>query len=416
MITNLLQVAAFQTLAFQLMLGEADQLAYELKLPVPHPIEDRYVVDAFVGPPQYGVGGSIQTRNVAFTFSEGRLHTITRTDLYPPLNMSKRTIESLPPASALTAETAYQLATQCLWAISLDVSALERQFRPTVTQQLYNAQPSGRIAAGTGERVPAGQEPIQKPVVTFKVVWDNGSLKELERPPVTVRLLGNTKELMDLQLAERSHLRRPMVVITNAAYWGVKTNLAMLFEKREVTTNRTVTPGDWKYPRWAPPRDLPEAQLQDFMAKFFGGPAAVQTLTRPERVNAYRIKEYDPILERRGEMNSLMKDFKTVAEYPMGRGPLPIKLELAEQLGAILADAFSYDWRWRPNYDDPVYHKKGIPYGLRLQFIRQTNVVDVVFASDNSALIFYGPMRRTPEMSFEPKREQVSKLLKQMLP
>jgi len=398
------------------MLGEADQLAYELKLPVPHPIEERYVLNAFVGPPQYGVGGSIQTTNVAFTFSEGRLHTITRIDLYPPLNMSKRTVEILPPASALTAETAYEIATQCLWAISLDVNALERQYRPTISQQLYTARPSGSSAAGAGGLVPAGREPNQKTVVTFEIAGYNGRLKELERPPVAVRLLGNTKELMDLQLADRAHLRRSVVEVTNAVDWGVKTNLAILFEKREVTTNRTVTPGDWKYPRWAPPRDLPEAQLPEFMAKFFGGAAAIQTLTRPERVNAYRIKKYDPIVERRGDMNSLMKYFKTVAEYPMGRGPQPVKLELAEQLGAVLVDAFSYDWRWRPNYDDPVFHEKGIRYGLRLQFIHQTNVVDLVFAEDHSALIFYGPNRRTPEMSFEPQKKQVVELLKKMSP
>ena len=75
-------------------------------------------------------------------------------------------------------------------------------------------------------------------------------------------------------------------------------------------------------------------------------------------------------------------------------------------------DAFSYDWSWRKPFDE----KHEPQYRVRLEYIRQTNVVDVVFASDSSALRLFGPARRAPEMSFQPRKEVVSKLVKQMLP
>lgn len=409
MMTNLVQIAAYKALALQLMLGEADQLTRQMALPVPHPIQIQHLVSAFVGLPQYGVGGSIQTTNVAITFSEGRLHTITRIDIYPPLNMTVETVANIPATSTVSREGAYQLATQWLQAISVDVSALEKLFPPKILQQAYYASESA--SPGTKGRVPMARDLVRKTAVIFEITWDDRKRSELERPPVQVTILGNTKELMRLQLADRSYLRRPLIVMTNATEWGVRTNPLPL-TRVETRTNRTVTPGDLAYPYWAPPRNLPEAQLPDWMAKFLGGVAAVQTLTQPERVNAYVLKKYDPMLKSEDKGRTVMRGFKSATEYPVRRGPFPVKLDLAKELGSILVDAFSYDWSWRKPFDE----KHEPQYRVRLEYIRQTNVVNVVFASDNSALRLFGPAQRAPEMSFQPRKETVSKLVKQMLP
>lgn len=427
MMTNLLSMAVYQKLAFQLLLGEVDQLARELQLPVPVPIQQQHVVDAFVGAPQFGVNGSLQISNVAFTFWGGRLHTITRRDVYPPLNMTDETIAKLPPTANITANEAYQLATQWLGAISMDVAALERQFSKKISQESYSAN-SQSLLVPHG-RNPSHRDPIRTTVVYVKITWGEAWQKPYDpRPPVQVTLLGNTKELIDLQLANRSFLQRPLIVATNTGF-QVNTNLAELFEKPppalqpipQPTLHRTPVPEPWAYPPWAPSRALTPEQLPEWMAKFFGGEAAMQTLTHPERVNVYTLKKYNPIAQKPTAENlvPILKNFKTAADFPIRRGPIPVTISQAEELGQILADAFSYQWHWRREVSDEPYIKHGVRYDLRLEFIRQTNAVDVIFAVGEPTLQFYSSTRQpilSPELCFQPRQEDVRKILKKISP
>lgn len=391
MITNLVQIAAYKALALQLMIGEADQLTRELGLPVQHPIQMQQLADAFVGPPLYGVAGSIQTTNLAVTFSGGQFHTLTRIDIYPPLKMSPATIKKLPPTANISAGEAYQLATQWLTSISMDVASLEKHYPPKISQQVYSGPENPNAT-----RFERGQPdiPSRTYIAYFEIAWDDGHLKEFQRPPVMVTVLGNTKELVRLQLADRSFLRRPPLLVPNQAEFGLVTNTDS-FVPAVPATNQAITPGPWRVPRWAPKPDFTPDQLQEWMAKFLGGTNVVQTLADPEQVKVYRLKEFD----------DLMKVRNNLEDYPAKRRPSSAKLAPAKLLGEKIASTSSYDWRLRafmPNFK------------YRLQFIRDTNVVDVIIAPEESTLRVYSASRRTLEINYQPAAAEITKLIKKL--
>jgi hypothetical protein len=106
--------------------------------------------------------------------------------------------------SLIDTNGAYQLATQWLTAVGVDVSALEKQFPHSVNQLQYLARgatntvllPLYYVGLGTNvspKLMPSGFDPA-----------------------VEVEILGITKELQDLEINDFSFSHRPLLLITNA--------------------------------------------------------------------------------------------------------------------------------------------------------------------------------------------------------
>jgi hypothetical protein len=203
---------AYRTVAIERMLGEVNYFSQQLQLPTPHPIQPTDIKWSHVNPPRTGFGGVITAKNFDFSFpkrGEGKLCYVTRLtvrdghdvlDLYPELAKTRSLIDS---------NDAYQLATQWLTSVSVDVPALEQKYKRNVRQWFF---------WGSAKDLPKDQWSM--PTVTstnktmlpiFDVMWGKG-----ETPPVKVTILGSTRELLQLRMEDSVFSRRPPLVITNA--------------------------------------------------------------------------------------------------------------------------------------------------------------------------------------------------------
>lgn len=214
--TNLTFVAslAYKAVAIQLALSEVNYTSQRLHLPTPHPIQMTDVVKAYAGSPKLRPphGVAIETTNFIFSIylsQNGPLHMIVNkakniesVELYP--------IWAKTP-SLINSNGAYQLATQWLAAIDVDVAALENKYgsQRKIEQAFVWNEPSADIYHHPPEDTNRTMLPI------FNVTW-RGKGMEYEEYAAQVRILGTTKELMGLTLGDSSLSRRPPLVITNA--------------------------------------------------------------------------------------------------------------------------------------------------------------------------------------------------------
>jgi len=212
--TNLTFVAslAYKAIAVQLALSEANYASQRLNLPTPHPIQMTDLVKAYAGSPKLRPphGVAIETTNFYFSIyinKKGPMHVIIN---------KARNIESLDldPVRARTpslidSNGAYQLATQWLASIDVDVAALEKKYgsQRKIEQAFFWNQPSLDV----DHHPPGDTNKTTLPV--FNVTWGHGQQDEYA---VQARILGTTKELMSLTLGDSTLSRRPPLLITNA--------------------------------------------------------------------------------------------------------------------------------------------------------------------------------------------------------
>lgn len=197
-VTNTLFISiAYKAAALQLMLGEANYFSRNLSLPTPHPIQVTDVKKSYVSPPRFGFGGTIETTNFLFAFyQEGILYDVCRMENGENYLAVSKYEELAVTPSLLNGIQAYQLATQWLTAVSVDVVGLERKHKAIISQQPFHYPRSGTNV-------------VLLPI--YYVSWGEG-----DTPPVRITLLGTTKELMELRLEDSSFSRRPPLVVTNA--------------------------------------------------------------------------------------------------------------------------------------------------------------------------------------------------------
>jgi hypothetical protein len=192
------------------MLSEANDYVVRLHLPISHPIQPTDCVAVRVASPWYSrldstntnlskldrvraaqvsVGGGFSTTNMQFTFRQGVLAYLSR--------QSQEGFEYQPPTDlpvAINEAQAYQLATQKLEAISVDVVALEKRLKPKVWRQQY------------------GEAVLPKPEVAscYTIQWGESY------PGVRVVIDGTTKELLAIDTQDAAYSRRPRLIVTNA--------------------------------------------------------------------------------------------------------------------------------------------------------------------------------------------------------
>jgi hypothetical protein len=212
---------AFRATVGPQMLAEANYFSKRLNLPPQRPIQENDIVEYHIAAPffsridntnlpspaarlhaaKFVAGGFIQTTNFVFYFTKGYLWAVVnrvkhdeRFDLYP---------EWVKTPSLIDTNGAYQLATQWLAAVDVDVRALEEKYQPEREQRWCWTQPGLNVYHPPGDT-----NKIMLPIyeVAWGTNWDS----------VKVQILGTTKELMELHSGEFSFSRRPPLVITNA--------------------------------------------------------------------------------------------------------------------------------------------------------------------------------------------------------
>lgn len=285
MITNIIQLlhttTAYQTAAFQLMVGEANFAAKQLDLKERLPITITQSSNEWnISPPPWGVGGSVLTSNYVYRFEKGRLTSIKQRDWEERISpATTNLLEWTRQTSLIDSNGAYQLATQWLGSLSVDVAKLEQKDPAHVFQRSVPISTTSQ----NGEEIKE-----QRPVPFFEVGWSK------QPPPfsylsgsIGVKILGTTQELLQLRIRDVSFFRNPPLQVTNASEL-----LGPL----------------------PPPRH--------FVEQLVGGKDAYETIAKPDRVEAWLLdaRETDRI------------------------GPVTLKPTTTEQFSNSLLDFNSYAW------------------------------------------------------------------------
>jgi len=375
--------AAYKAVALQLMLGEANHFAEALKLPAPLPIGISQLADAYVSPPKFGLGGSLQTTNFAFTFHEGRLHSIVRLDvLHGPEPLRDIFDRLSQQATLVDSNGAYRLATQWLSAASVDVETMVRKYPKEISQRRYaaNAPREDRTLPKSGK---------DKPLPIYDVKWRDSSRPEYIAGAIKVSILAASNQLLALEIGDFSFSIRPPVVVTNAAELNmIDAPPQLLALATRPDTNQS---SPWKRPRWSPPADLPENERAVWLETFFGGKEVIDAIQNPVRVNVYRLKPSD-------EMN-----VTNVDAYAVKKGPLRLDKKKSQAVAKMLLDFNSYRWDVTP------FHPQ---YVARFEFIGKSSKADFVISKIESTVRLYTPNRRTPEISADPVAGKIDSILR----
>ncbi len=293
MVTNIIQflhtTASYQTAVFQLMVGEANLAAKQLDLSDSRPLVINQNTNEWnVSPPPMGIGGSVLTSNYIFEFQKGQLAWVKKTDWFqkvtPPIT---NLVELASRRSLLDSNSAYQLATQWLSRLSVDVNGLERRFPPNVFQV-----PARRIASD-GSNLPGVSNNIATPL--FKISWGDRKPPMDMMNPVRVEILGTTKELLDLSIRDASLFKRPPIAVTNIA--------------------ELLGP-------------LPPAR--HFVEELFGGSNAYAAVKSPDHVEAWLLNTFSEQREQ--------------GKKPERAGPMTLKPSVAKTFSGVLLDFDTYQW------------------------------------------------------------------------
>lgn len=204
---------AYKYVAMAVMLAEINYCASRLHLPMDLPVKESDIRIAMIPnprvrsnlqhrPTEYGFAGRIDTQNYTFSFpagifshpSPGKLRYITRMDTGSQVYSTTKTQGDLPTHEFLpqlvgihtTIDTngAYQIATNWLMAVDVDVQRLEKEQPLTVKRLSWS----------------------YTPLPIFEVSWGG-------KPAVSIWIAGDTKDLLHLRQEDDSYSRRPFVLI-----------------------------------------------------------------------------------------------------------------------------------------------------------------------------------------------------------
>jgi len=231
----------YKATMLQQMLAEANRVSDRLQLPMRRPIQKDDLTDLFIPFPWYCVvhetnqpyfpttifgrdiattnipiemrlhalkfviDGRIDTTNFEFGFMEGKLTHIMR--LSDPMTeyYAHDLGKLVGKPSLIDTNGAYQLATQWLAAVDVDMTALNK-LKWTVNQLHYKTRGATNYVTLPLYYVDFGS----------KHHAASGNLQAYDEPLVSVEVLGTTKELQEILMRDASFSRRPLLLITNA--------------------------------------------------------------------------------------------------------------------------------------------------------------------------------------------------------
>ncbi len=153
---------------------------------------------------KFMVEGRIDTTNFEFGFQNGKLTHVMRLSA-PMTEYYSRNLDKLVgKLSLIDSNGAYQLATQWLSAVDVDVPALEKNFSHSINQLSF--QPNGTTNSVLLPLFYVGFGTNSNPK------WKTVSYD----PAVEVEILGTTKQLQNLIVNVSSFCHRPTMIISNA--------------------------------------------------------------------------------------------------------------------------------------------------------------------------------------------------------
>jgi len=331
-ISFLYTTTAYKTAAWRLMVGQASFAAKQLDLKEPLPIvmlADKNKRE--VMPPPMGIGGMILISNYNFEFDKGYLIGVGKIKWLeknsPPITSI---LELTNEPSLLDTNSAYQLATQWLEKISVNVPKMEQKYPPRVFQV------SARQRDSNGNMVPGNSNAAVLPL--FLIGWGDpsaGFLRTnrqsqalpLRRPSgmdaVFVEILGTTRELLALHIRDTDFFMPPPLTLTNAA--GLLGPLP-------------------------PPRH--------FVEELLGGKEAYETVAAPDKVEAWLLNT---------DEDQRDKGLPPERAGPKKLGAGIFGTGIDKTFSGILLDFNSYAWG-EMKLCSP-------DFGLRLRFTRGKDVV-----------------------------------------
>ncbi len=183
--------------ALKLVIQEANRVAQELNLPEELPITESNLVETYINPPRMlKIGfGNITTSNYAYYVSIGdKFSSLIRTDSNRIRNEVKD--KYLWPISRMDTNSAYQLATQWLADVSIDVNALNRDCNLTIRAWTPEGENSKYFV------------PLYRVFWTEKGNQEHGSVAGVE-------LLEPTKSLQQLYVKKSEYILRQSLQVTN---------------------------------------------------------------------------------------------------------------------------------------------------------------------------------------------------------
>lgn len=225
-----LQALTFTTPAYQkevlrLVVQEANKVAQELCLTETLPITESNLVAAYISPPRMaqrmGTFGNITTSNYTYYVSVGsKFSYLERAGVKTGYEQLRK--DYLWPINRMDTNAVYQLATQLLAAVSMDVNALNRDCEVHIDA----FTPEGK----NGNHF----------VPVYWVYWmpkTGGS----SGPAASVELFEPTKTIRQLRVNKAEYILRKPLEVTNADFVIVQTNRV---EKTLVPDRRPVPFGN----------------------------------------------------------------------------------------------------------------------------------------------------------------------------
>ncbi len=204
---------AYHDEAFRLVLQEANRVATELRLPEKLPITEADLVERFINAFGYAhvqkAIGNVTTRNYTYYVSQGnRFSYLEGTHQAKDCRRYQRLYTW--PLSRMDTNEAYQLASQCLAALSMDVLALNRDCVLVVEPDNdYVHPPQGKF------------------VPVYYVYWrkrgtETGRVGDV---PAGVRVFTPDKALLQLRVEDPKYILRAPLVFTNLHFLLSQTNV-----------------------------------------------------------------------------------------------------------------------------------------------------------------------------------------------
>jgi hypothetical protein len=227
---------AYQAAAFKLLLQEANIVARELRLPEKLPITETDVTYAYIVPFGYARTtksvGNITTKNYFYNVREGNKFSHLTIANYDQKCLAYRE-QYQWPLDRMDTNAAYQLATQWLTALSMDVAGLNRDCEVRVALSPYwnDVRTLGEVPKGP------------KFVPIYYVWWTPTQNVAGGYGGASVELFLPTKTLIALGVDDPKYILRKPLVFTNLASLFPQTNAPVIVITNWPPTKYLSAPG-----------------------------------------------------------------------------------------------------------------------------------------------------------------------------